>query len=138
MRKSSSKIENDDPRDVAEERAKAAQDYSSSHWVPKIAFNTNNTNSCKSLFCFLPQRLPLASTGITKEFKGAGGSGKKVAVDNLPLAVNSGECFGLLGPNGGGTKQINKQKYNILALIKPKRPKRGCRHSYIITLRCFY
>jgi len=68
-----------EPADVAAERAKAIQDASAAQW-----------------------QFPLSSAGITKEFDTMRTNRKKVAVDNLALAVNPVECFGLLGPNGGG------------------------------------
>lgn len=38
---------------------------------------------------------------LTKEFASGGGK-KKIAVNQLCLSVEYGECFGLLGPNGAG------------------------------------
>jgi ABC-type multidrug transport system ATPase subunit len=32
--------------------------------------------------------------------KGVGGMPKKVAVNNLTMGIEEGECFGFLGPNG--------------------------------------
>lgn len=51
--------------------------------------------------------------GITKCFKSHDGT--KVAVDNLALAVNPLECYGLLGPNGGGKTTL----VNILSGLYP-------------------
>lgn len=42
----------------------------------------------------------MAVQGITKIFHGAAGT--KKAVNNLAFTVEFGECFGLIGPNGGG------------------------------------
>jgi hypothetical protein len=38
---------------------------------------------------------------LRKVFPSSGG-GKKVAVDNLSMSIDFGECFGFLGPNGCG------------------------------------
>jgi ABC-type branched-subunit amino acid transport system ATPase component len=46
--------------------------------------------------------------GVTKVFKGA--AGVKVAVNNLAFTVSHGECFGLIGPNGGGMSRQQNQK----------------------------
>lgn len=37
---------------------------------------------------------------LQKEFAASGGGKKKIAVNQLCLSVEYGECFGLLGPNG--------------------------------------
>lgn len=42
--------------------------------------------------------------GLSKTFKST--EGKKVALENLALTMNSGECFGILGPNGGGMERV--------------------------------
>eukprot|EP01103_Thecamoeba_quadrilineata_P015557 TRINITY_DN4957_c0_g2_i1.p1 TRINITY_DN4957_c0_g2~~TRINITY_DN4957_c0_g2_i1.p1 ORF type:complete len:1851 (-),score=296.09 TRINITY_DN4957_c0_g2_i1:13-5565(-) len=46
-----------------------------------------------------PQDCPLVLKNLRKEYSG---SPKKIAVVNFSLAVERGECFGLLGENGAG------------------------------------
>jgi ABC-type multidrug transport system ATPase subunit len=39
---------------------------------------------------------------LRKVYPGVNGMPKKVAVNNLTMGINEGECFGFLGPNGAG------------------------------------
>lgn len=53
---------------------------------------------------YLSKELPVVVQGITKIFNGE--AGIKKAVNDLAFTVEFGECFGLIGPNGGGKKTI--------------------------------
>ncbi|MCB0189148.1 MAG: ABC transporter ATP-binding protein, partial [Caldilineaceae bacterium] len=54
----------------------------------------------------------IETRGLTRQFD------KKVAVDNLDLAVSTGEFFGFLGPNGAGkSTTINM----LVGLLRPTR-----------------
>ena len=46
---------------------------------------------------------PISALGLRKAYGGRGGVGTKVAVHDLWLGVESGECLGFLGINGAGT-----------------------------------
>ncbi|WZY70573.1 hypothetical protein YC2023_002813 [Brassica napus] len=53
---------------------------------------------------------------MKKEYPGRDGNPPKMAVQGLSFAVPSGECFGMLGPNGSGkTSFINM----MTGLVKP-------------------
>lgn len=45
---------------------------------------------------------PVIIRDLRKEYGARFGKSKKVAVQNLTLSMQKGECFGLLGPNGAG------------------------------------
>jgi ABC-type multidrug transport system ATPase subunit len=55
--------------------------------------------------------LALASSGLTKQFKGG-----QLAVDGIDLAVPSGSVYGFLGPNGSGKTTTIRM---LLGLIQP-------------------
>jgi ABC-2 type transport system ATP-binding protein len=55
--------------------------------------------------------LALASTGLTKQFRGG-----QLAVDGIDLAVPSGSVYGFLGPNGSGKTTTIRL---LLGLIQP-------------------
>eukprot|EP00026_Physarum_polycephalum_P000360 Phypoly_transcript_00360.p1 GENE.Phypoly_transcript_00360~~Phypoly_transcript_00360.p1 ORF type:complete len:1639 (+),score=219.92 Phypoly_transcript_00360:165-5081(+) len=88
-----------EPADVAEERAKAA----------------------------VAKELPVQVQGITKVFKGA--AGVKVAVNNLAFTVSHGECFGLIGPNGGGKSTL----INVLSGLYPTTSGKAFINGYSVT-----
>jgi ABC-2 type transport system ATP-binding protein len=52
----------------------------------------------------------IAVVNVTKNY------GNLVALDNVSLAVNSGEVFGLLGPNGAGKSTLLK---TIVGILRP-------------------
>jgi ABC-2 type transport system ATP-binding protein len=66
------------------------------------------------VICFLPEGILaeaiLETNDLTRHY------GDLVAVDNLNLAVDSGEVFGLLGPNGAGKTTAIKM---FTTLLKP-------------------
>ena len=49
--------------------------------------------------------------GLSKEYKGVGGTGNLLALDSIDLNIPRGSMFGLLGPNGAGKSTF----INILA-----------------------
>jgi ABC-2 type transport system ATP-binding protein len=55
--------------------------------------------------------LALASTGLTKQFRGG-----QLAVDGIDLAVPAGAVYGFLGPNGSGKTTTIRM---LLGLIRP-------------------
>jgi ABC-2 type transport system ATP-binding protein len=55
--------------------------------------------------------LALASTGLTKQFRGG-----QLAVDGIDLAVPAGSVYGFLGPNGSGKTTTIRM---LLGLIQP-------------------
>jgi len=57
--------------------------------------------------------LPVCISGVTKIFNGV--AGNKIAVNDLAFTVEFGECFGLIGPNGGGKTTL----INILSGLYP-------------------
>lgn len=46
-------------------------------------------------------KYPLIMKRLCKTYKGRGGAGPKLAVNDVTFAVEEGIIFGLLGPNGG-------------------------------------
>jgi ABC-2 type transport system ATP-binding protein len=54
--------------------------------------------------------LAIEATGLTKRY------GRRLAVDNLDLAVGRGEIFGFLGPNGSGKTTTIRL---LLGLLRP-------------------
>jgi ABC-2 type transport system ATP-binding protein len=58
-----------------------------------------------------PDSLALASSGLTKQFRGG-----QVAVDDIDLAVPAGSVYGFLGPNGSGKTTTIRM---LLGLIRP-------------------
>ncbi len=56
-------------------------------------------------------RLALASSGLTKQFRGG-----QLAVDGIDLAVPAGSVYGFLGPNGSGKTTTIRM---LLGLIEP-------------------
>jgi len=72
---------------------------------------------------------PVCVDGITKIFHGV--SGTKIAVNNLAFIVKAGECFGLIGPNGGGKTTL----VNVLSGLYPTTSGSASINGYSITER---
>ena len=47
-----------------------------------------------------PPNAPVVIYQLRKEYSRSGGRAPHVAVQNVSLAIQRNECFGLLGPNG--------------------------------------
>lgn len=67
-----------------------------------------------------PVEFAVECRGLRKVFEAGRGSGRKraapvVAVDGLDLQIRSGECFGLLGPNGSGKTTTVEMLEGILS-----------------------
>ncbi len=48
----------------------------------------------------LPPDTPVVIDQLRKEYPGSRGAPAHIAVHSISLAIQRGECFGLLGPNG--------------------------------------
>ncbi len=57
----------------------------------------------------------LVAQGLTRSYRGPGGAGNRVALDDVSLSVAKGELFALLGPNGGGKTTL----FRILSTLLP-------------------
>ena len=77
-------------------------------WLPRNEMAGSNSQSvCSDAVCFAGD-LQMLLDQVSKTYYLGPAQPPLLAVDNVALAVQPGECFGLLGVNGAGKTTIFK------------------------------